>query len=318
MSNNLAIIDLGSNSCRLRITKIFENGKTELVRYEKEYVRLSENMGAKKVLQPAPMERTINALLKFKAICAELDNVRLVAVATAAVRQAVNQEEFLKMVREKVGIDFTVISGEREAYLDYVGVSRTLKIDNGLIVDTGGASMEMILVDQGQAEELVSLPIGSVVLSQRYHLNDQISAADLYDAAIKVDEMLSSQRWLNRARHTQVVALGGSNRALAKMYRWKLAKDPATVRPVHGLTMQTDEASQMMHELLATDCEGRAAIRGINNLRADVIVGGLLPLMALLRQLSMPEVRFSNNGLREGILFEYLDHEIEKSQLQEI
>lgn len=318
MSNNLAIIDLGSNSCRLRITKIFENGKTELVRYEKEYVRLSENMGAKKVLQPAPMERTINALLKFKAICAELDNVRLVAVATAAVRQAVNQEEFLKMVREKVGIDFTVISGEREAYLDYVGVSRTLKIDNGLIVDTGGASMEMILVDQGQAEELVSLPIGSVVLSQRYHLNDQISAADLYDAAIKVDEMLSSQRWLNRARHTQVVALGGSNRALAKMYRWKLAKDPATVRPVHGLTMQMDEASQMMHELLATDCEGRAAIRGINSLRADVIVGGLLPLMALLRQLSMPEVRFSNNGLREGILFEYLDHEIEKSQLQEI
>lgn len=318
MSNNLAIIDLGSNSCRLRITKILENGKTELVRYEKEYVRLSENMGAKKVLQPAPMERTINALLKFKAICAELDNVRLVAVATAAVRQAVNQEEFLKMVREKVGIDFTVISGEREAYLDYVGVSRTLKIDNGLIVDTGGASMEMILVDQGQAEELVSLPIGSVVLSQRYHLNDQISAADLYDAAIKVDEMLSSQRWLNRARHTQVVALGGSNRALAKMYRWKLAKDPATVRPVHGLTMQTDEASQMMHELLATDCEGRAAIRGINSLRADVIVGGLLPLIALLRQLSMPEVRFSNNGLREGILFEYLDHEIEKSQLQEI
>ena len=89
MSNNLAIIDLGSNSCRLRITKIFENGKTELVRYEKEYVRLSENMGAMKVLQPAPMERTINALLKFKAICAELDKVRLVAVETTAVRQAV-------------------------------------------------------------------------------------------------------------------------------------------------------------------------------------------------------------------------------------
>lgn len=318
MSNNLAIIDLGSNSCRLRITKIFDSGKTELVRYEKEYVRLSENMGSAKVLQPEPMNRTINALLKFKAICADLDNVRLIAVATAAVRQAVNQAEFLKRVQQEVGINFTIISGEREAYLDYVGVSRTLKIENGLIIDTGGASMEMILVDQGQAEELVSLPIGSVLLSQKYHLSDQIRAADLYDAAIKVDEMLSTQRWLNRARHTQVVALGGSNRALAKMYRWKLAQDPSTVQPVHGLTMQTTEASQMMHELLATDRAGRANIRGINSSRADVIVGGLLPLMALLRQLSMPEVRFSNNGLREGLLFEYLDHEIEKSHLQEI
>lgn len=314
MSSNLAIIDLGSNSCRLRITKIYENGQTELVRYEKEYVRLSENMGAAKVLQPEPIERTMKALHKYKEICAGLANVHLVAVATAAVRQAVNQVEFLERVVREVGIQFTVITGEREAYLDYVGVSRTLDIENGLIIDTGGASMEMILVDQGQAEELVSLPIGSVLLSQKYHLNDHIQAADLYDAAIKVDEMLSTQRWLNRARHTQVVALGGSNRALAKMYRWKLASDPATVRPVHGLTMQSTEAFQMMHELLAADRDGRAKIRGINSSRADVIVGGLLPLMALLRQLNMQEVRFSNNGLREGLLFEYLDHEFKPNQ----
>ncbi|WP_251547473.1 Ppx/GppA family phosphatase [Limosilactobacillus caecicola] len=310
MSSNLAIIDLGSNSCRLRITEIFEHGRTKLVRYEKEYVRLSENMGSAKVLQPVPMERTLETLQRFKEICDGLPNVRLIAVATAAVRQAVNQAEFLQRVKKEVGIDFRVISGEREAYLDYVGVSRTLEIENGLIIDTGGASMEMILVDQGQAEELVSLPIGSVILSQNYHLNDRINAADLYDAAVKVDEVLSTQRWLNRARHTQVVALGGSNRALAKMYRWKLAKDPATVQPVHGLTMQTAEANQMMHELLSTDRNGRAKIRGINSSRADVIVGGLLPLMALLRQLNMHEVRFSNNGLREGLLFEYLDHEV--------
>lgn len=316
--SNLAIIDLGSNSCRLRITKIYTNGKTELVRYEKEYVRLSENMGAKKVLQEEPIERTIATLLRFKKICEVFDDVRLIAVATAAVRQAVNQAEFLARVKQEVGIHFTVISGEREAYLDYVGVSRTLKMENGLIIDTGGASMEMILVDQGQAEELVSLPIGSVILSQNYHLNDQIKAADLYDAAIKVDEMLSTQRWLNRARHTQVVALGGSNRALAKMYRWKLAVDSTKVQPVHGLTMQTKEANQLMYELLETDREGRANIRGINSSRADVIVGGLLPLMALLRQLNMREVRFSNNGLREGLLFEYLDHEIERSQLQKL
>lgn len=317
MSSNLAIIDLGSNSCRLKITKIYDNGQTELLRYEKEYVRLSENMGPEKVLKAAPMERTIATLIRFRNICQDL-SVRLIAVATAAVRQAANQDEFIQRVKKEVGIKFTVISGEREAYLDYVGVSRTLKIENGLIIDTGGASMEMILVDQGQAEELVSLPIGSVTLSQEFSLSDQINPADLYDAVIKVDEVLASQRWLNRARHSQVIALGGSNRALAKMYRWKLTADPTTVRPVHGLTMQTTEAFQMMHELLANDKLGRADIRGVNSSRSDVIVGGLLPLMALLRQLNMREVRFSNNGLREGLLFEYLDHEIENNHLQKL
>lgn len=314
---NLAVIDLGSNSCRLRITQIYGNGRTKLLRYEKEYVRLSENMGPEKVLKEEPMNRTIAVLKRYKSVCQEL-KVKLIAVATAAVRQAVNQAEFLDRVKKEAGLKFSVISGEREAYLDYVGVSQTLPIENGLIIDTGGASMEMILVDQGQAEELVSLPIGSVLLSQRYHLNDRINPADLYDAVIKVDEVISQQRWTNRARHTRIVALGGSNRALAKMYRWKMNADSQKVRPVHGLTIQSADAFDLMHELLVTDRAGRSNIRGINSSRADVIVGGLLPLMALLRQLNMQEVMFSNNGLREGLLFEYMHHHVDLSKLQQI
>ena len=222
MSTNLKVIDLGSNSVRLRITKILDDGQTELLRYEKEYVRLSENMGPERTLKEEPMARTLKALKDFKEIYDQFDG-EIIAVATAAVRQATNQRDFLERVEQEVGLTIQVISGKREAYLDYLGVSRTLPLENGIIIDTGGASMELILVDQGQAEETVSLPIGSVLLSQRYHLGDQVSAADLYDAVIKVDEVLSSQRWLSRARHTRVVALGGSNRALAKMYRWRLS-----------------------------------------------------------------------------------------------
>ena len=310
----LAIIDLGSNSCRLRISEIYPGGKHQLIKYEKEFVRLSENMGPAKLLQPAPVERTLAVLKRFAAECQAQADTKLIAVATAAVRQATNQAEFLARVKNEVGIDLQVISGEREAYLDYVGVSRTLPIENGLIIDTGGASMELILVDEGQAEEVVSLPIGSVLLSQQYHLGDVIDPADLYDAVVKVDQVLSNQRWLNRARHTRVVALGGSNRALAKLFRWKLASSAATVQPVHGLKMQTQDAFALMHSLVAATKEERAAMRGISAARADVIVGGLLPLMALLRQLSMKEVMFSNNGLREGLLFEYLDHQTDATK----
>ena len=145
-------------------------------------------------------------------------------------------------------------------------------------------------------------------------MGDVIDPADLYDAVVKVDQVLSSQRWLNRARHTRVVALGGSNRALAKLFRWKLASSAATVQPVHGLKMQTQDAFALMHSLVAATKEERAAMRGISAARADVIVGGLLPLMALLRQLSMKEVMFSNNGLREGLLFEYLDHQTDATK----
>ena len=78
--------------------------------------------------------------------------------------------------------------------------------------------------------------------------------------------------------------------------------------------MQTQDAFALMHSLVAATKEERAAMRGISAARADVIVGGLLPLMALLRQLSMKEVMFSNNGLREGLLFEYLDHQTDTTK----
>ena len=150
---NLAVIDLGSNSVRLRITEINESGNYNLVSYEKEYVRLSENMGPEKMLKSAPMDRTIKALQHFKQLCMALENVRVIAVATAAVRQAVNQTEFLKRVKAETGFSFKVISGEREAYLDYVGVTRTLPIKNGLIIDITGDQFDEAPVYVGYMDD---------------------------------------------------------------------------------------------------------------------------------------------------------------------
>lgn len=315
---NLAVIDLGSNSVRLRITKLLENGQYKVLAYEKEYVRLSANMGPEKLLKPEPVARTVKALKRFKKICQKFDDIQLISVATAAVRQATNQAEFLQRVEKEAGLHINVISGEREAYLDYVGVTRSLPMKNGLILDTGGASMELILVDDGHAEETVSIPVGSVLLSQQYHLGDVIDPANLYDAIIQVDELLASQRWLNRARHSRIVALGGSNRALAKAYRWQHFANAATVPSVHGLTMATTDAYAMMHQLISDNREQRAAMHGIAAARADVIVGGLLPLMALLRQLSMKQLMFSNNGLREGLMFKYIDHKLSAESIQHL
>lgn len=314
----LAIIDLGSNSVRLKITQIHSEHDYKTVQYEKRYVRLASNMGPEKMLKPNPVKRTISALLEFRQICDQYkdENLTVIAVATAAVRQAQNQTQFLEDVKQLTGFDIHVISGEREAYLDYVGVSRTLPLEKGLIIDTGGASMELISVNNGAAEETVSIPIGSVSISQRYHLDDKINPADLFDAMVRIDEVLSQQLWLSRMRQTKIVALGGCNRALAKVYRWQQALSPDKVMPVHGLTMRSEEAFLIMHQLLEVDRQTRADIRGITKARADVIVGGLLPLIALMRQLAIDEVSFSNSGLREGLLFKYLDHQIDFNNIE--
>lgn len=308
-SQYLGIIDLGSNSVRLKIDQINLDGSHKTEQYEKRYVRLSSNMGADKVLQPEPIKRTLNALKEFRQICDQYKHLKILAVATAATRQAQNQEEFLQRVQAETGFVIHVISGEQEAYLDYIGVSRTLAIKDGIILDTGGASMEIILVKDGQAEEVVSIPLGSVLISQRYNLLDKVSATSLFNAVNKVDQVLSKELWLNRVRHGEMIALGGCNRALAKIYRWQQAGNSNRVAPVHGLIMEPEDAFAIMQRLLRSSKSERAKICGVNKERADVIVGGLLPLMAIVRQQQIQQIQFSDSGLREGLLFRYLDHE---------
>lgn len=303
-ASKFAVIDLGSNSVRLKISTIMADGSVVTEQYLKRYVRLSSEMGPEKILKDKPMARTLAALQEFRTVCDQYDHLKIMPVATAAVRQAKNQQEFLQRVKQTTGFDIKVISGEQEAYLDYVGVANTLPVKHGLIIDTGGASMELIGVDNGAAEETVSIPLGSVILSQHYQLGDQINPANLFDAMVEVDEALSHQQWLSRFRRTNIIALGGCNRALAKIYRWRNAVDN-TPAPIHGLTLSSGTAFGIMHELLERSREERATIRGVNKERADVIVGGLLPMLALMRQLAIDEVKFSNSGLREGLLFKY-------------
>lgn len=314
MNKYLVVIDLGSNSIRLKISELQKDGQTVTKHYEKRYVRLSSQMGSEKILKEEPIKRTLDALRDFRKICDQYQDKKVVAVATAAVRQAKNQQEFLQRAKEASGFDIQVISGEQEAYLDYVGVTNTLPLKRGIIIDTGGASMELIAVEDGAAEETVSIPFGSVTLSQRYHLGDRVNAADLFDAMVEVDEVLSHQRWLNRFRRTKIIALGGSNRALAKIYRWRNAVD-GKAAPVQGLTLRSETAFVIMHQLLEADQATRANIRGVMKARADVVIGGLLPLLALMRQLAIDEVSFSNSGLREGVLVKYLEHAMDLSNL---
>ena len=314
MNKYLVVIDLGSNSIRLKFSELQKDGQTVTKHYEKRYVRLSSQMGSEKILKEEPIKRTLDALRDFRKICDQYQDKKVVAVATAAVRQAKNQQEFLQRAKEASGFDIQVISGEQEAYLDYVGVTNTLPLKRGIIIDTGGASMELVAVEDGAAEETVSIPFGSVTLSQRYHLGDRVNAADLFDAMVEVDEVLSHQRWLNRFRRTKIIALGGSNRALAKIYRWRNAVD-GKAAPVQGLTLRSETAFAIMHHLLEADQATRANIRGVMKARADVVIGGLLPLLALMRQLAIDEVSFSNSGLREGVLVKYLEHAMDLSNL---
>ncbi|MGK4061261.1 Ppx/GppA phosphatase family protein [Lactobacillus johnsonii] len=305
-NTNLVVIDLGSNSVRMQISQIDDYGGYTVIGYFREYVRLSENMGKEMTLKEEPMNRTIQALKDFKTRYTQYDNVVVKAVATAAVRGAKNQVEFLKRVKDEVGLDLQVISGSTEAYLDYIGVVNTLPVRNGIIMDCGGASTELIWVQNGACKERVSIPVGSVVLSQNYNLADTISASDLYSAMNAAGQKISTVRWLGQVHNLPLIALGGSNRTIAKIHRREVTDEVDELPDIHGMHLPPHYIFNLISKLIAMNKNERMKIPGLAKHRADVIVGGLIPISLVLRNLQVSEVIFSNRGLRDGILFEYL------------
>ena len=274
---HFAVIDLGSNSVRFQVTQVGNNGELNVIQSQKAFVRLSENMGPEKLLKPEPIARTLKALNQFKTYYEKLPNVNLCAVATAAVRQAHNQADFLKRVKKEVGLDLKVITGRQEAYLDYLAVKNTLPLRRALIIDTGGASTELILVSHGIAKHWISLPFGSVLLAQDFHLTDKIAPQDLFAAETFILQQFEQLPWLfpQKGAPLPLIALGGSNRTLAKIHRRTLVPAKEDLPDIHGMHLPAKQIFAFVDKLLSRVRLQRALIRGLSKPRLDVIGAGL-------------------------------------------
>lgn len=302
---NLAIVDLGSNSARMAITEIAPDGRFREIKRVKENTRLSEGMGREKMLQEPAMKRTIDALKHFKQLYQAMPNVKVRAITTAAVRQAHNRQEFLDRVQREVGIKLQVLSGKKEAYYDYLGVVRTLKLNHCLILDVGGASCELVLVQQHRARDLISIPVGAVTLSEQFRLNGYVRSADLFRAQVAMNDRLKKIPWMRYATRVPIVLLGGANRTLARMawsYHHRCHR-----RSIHGYQLSSRAVYAIYRELLNRNLAQRKKMSGLEPERADIIIGGMLPLVSLLQRNSDGRVIFSESGVREGIITEYVN-----------
>ncbi|WP_373842485.1 exopolyphosphatase [Limosilactobacillus sp.] len=305
---NLAIVDLGSNSARMAITEIAPDGRFREIKRVKENTRLSAGMGRENILQKRSMDRTIAALERFKKIYEGMPNTQVRAITTAAVRQAHNRQVFLNRVQEEVGLKLQVLSGKKEAYYDYLGVIRTMKLNHCLILDVGGASCELVLVQQRRARDLISIPVGAVTLSEQFRLNGYVRSADLFRAQVAMNERLTKIPWLRYATRVPIVLLGGANRTLARMtWAYHHRHRHQRQHSIHGYHISARVVFATYRELLNRNLAQRKRMPGLEADRADIIIGGMLPLVSLLQRNSDGRVIFSESGVREGIITEYVN-----------
>ena len=299
----IAVIDLGSNSVRMTITRLAPDGSHRLVESARAMVRLSEGMGREKALRPEPMERTVQALGLFARLLQVHQATHVYPVATAAVRQATNGPDFLEMVRRRTGLDFQVISGEEEAHLDFLGVANTIALSDFAMIDIGGASTEIAVVRNRETVGKTSLPWGAVNLTEQFGLSGKPSRKKRDAAQQEIASCLRSCSWIPNDPGLALVGLGGTVRALAKADR-KRRSWP--VDALHQYEMTAGGLTDWMDALQGMDAAARRAVPGIGRERADILAGALIPLRVLLTHLGTQKIMVSGSGIREGLFYRHL------------
>jgi exopolyphosphatase / guanosine-5'-triphosphate,3'-diphosphate pyrophosphatase len=304
-----AAIDIGSNSCRLKIAKVIAHQLKTLAE-DREVTRLGASVFESGLVAPEAMTTTLRALKRFqRAVQAHgVDQIRV--VATAAMRDARNGPAFQAWVKAETGWSMEIISGLEEGRLIHRGLMASEPDVAGrvLLVDLGGGSCEITLSEKKRIKDTISVPLGAVRLTEEFLAEDPAPAEGLARLRRWIGrELRRAHRRIQPERISLVIATSGTAAALSEAIGIKSAGQRASKRAngTAGLVL-TREVRKLATKMAKMTLPEREAVPGIGPRRAEIIVAGAEVFAELLDSFGLAGFRYSPLGLRDGILAQML------------
>ncbi len=296
--SRIAVIDIGSNSGRVVILERDRAGHLRLLTGSRAPLRLVGDVDEQQSLTEASMARTIEALRDFHAIAAGAGARRIVAVATAAMRDAPNGHLFIDRIRRELGIQLDIIDGQEEGRYGFAGAVRGLPVSSGLLFDLGGGSMQISHFRNRALDRVISLPLGALRLSEQFLASDPPRRKEIRRVRQHVAKHLTRAKVPSLGRSERLLGTGGTLRNLAKIDRNARGYP---ISRLHGYALSLKRLHDIVDDLTTRREKERDAISGLSVDRADSIAGGALAIEALMEHVGAGEVLVSGQGVREGI-----------------
>jgi exopolyphosphatase / guanosine-5'-triphosphate,3'-diphosphate pyrophosphatase len=298
LSSPVAVIDIGSNSGRVVVYAIAPEANLRILASSRASLRLVRQLDRTNSLSPAAIERAMEALRDFRAITIGSGARRTLAVATSAVRDADNGPAFIDRVRRELGIHMQILSGAEEAHYGCLGAIRGLAVKDGVLFDVGGGSMQLSQFRARRPGRGWSFPLGALRLSDVFLASDPPSSRERRRLVEHVARVLTRAAIAPLARGAALVGTGGTVRNLAKIDQRQRAYP---IPRLHGYVLARHRVREIVTMLASRSQKRRSTVAGLNDDRADSIVGGGLAILTLMEALDSDEVHVSGQGVREGL-----------------
>ena len=300
----VSVIDLGFNSLKFVSYDVRDDNSFSVYEQRSFAARLGEGLNKTGSLRQAAIRRTIEGLKVFREVTNSESIKHVLPIATSAVREANNKEQFLKQVYEETGFKFRVLSAREEASYSCAGASRSMLQSDVLFFDLGGGSLEIVHTLNFSMKEIFSLPLGALKLTQIYANSNGSFPKKNYSKLRKyVLDLLPDREQLNIKDKTMLIGVGGSLRAIAS-YDQELNNYP--LYKVHGYQMNKESVDSIRTGLAKSDLNKISEIDWIGKDRAKTITAGATVIDLIMEKLDFKKLIVSTEGLRDGILAAYL------------
>ena len=304
-----AVIEIGTNSVKLLVADVVA-GKVQPVWEESIQTRLGRGFYESRCIQKQAVTRTTEALAKLMKHCRHCRAESLRIVATSAVREAANQQEFARVVSDVTGKPLEILSGQQEAEMTFRGIATQPELAGLrlLVMDLGGGSTEFILGERGHPQFSRSFELGCVRLLERLKPSDppQIAELEVVQGAI-MDFLASEVRPVLEpalrvsAEPVQLVCTGGTAFYLARM---ELKMSAFNRKRIESLRLSRDGVRQWVDRLWQMPLEKRKCIVGLTPNRADVILMGVAVVESVMDLFKFDELRVTTRSLRFAAVLE--------------
>ncbi|HVX13297.1 MAG TPA: Ppx/GppA phosphatase family protein [Pirellulales bacterium] len=304
LAHRLAAIDVGTNSIRLVVAEALRDRNYRILTEEKDMTRLGKDLATTGRLNPAAVERSLEALSRMKQIAAGYQVRELRVIGTCALREATDGETFCRRAKQEIGLDIEVIGADQEAHLAFSSVARAFNLDgkNVAIADIGGGSTEIILASGRAIEEVYTTPLGAVRMTDMYCNGHD--ACDIQHLLDGIDRELRRQTKRLMFWPHLLIGSGGTFTTLAEMI---MAGKGQTGLPLRGYEVTHAEVGHMLDRLRKLPPKARRGLPGLSPDRADIILAGVAIIEALMRRFRVNRLQVHDRGVRDGLLLHMLD-----------
>lgn len=296
----IAAIDIGSNTFHLIIAEQDTNGFKTIFKINKP-IKLSEDITKDNRIISTAFQRGINCLIEFKALLDKYEFQKLKAVATSAVRNATNGQEFIAKAYKLAGINIEILTGDQEASFIYQGVKASGAIKGkSLIMDIGGGSTEFIFCDENGSHWKKSFEIGAARLMQKFWKNDPITSAEKISIQNHLEKILQELIAFNQSFGAKtLVGSAGAFETFLEMTNQDVNIDLDNLR---SSKIDFSQYQSLSKKIIHSTHEERAQMPHLIPLRVDMIVMATLQTNYIIEQLGIEDIHMTTYDLKYGIL----------------